>query len=373
MMEESFYVVIMIVLYRTGDRLSRYFIAGTFCLAIGILFGLLSNTVFGIDLFYYVIFNEIGIVTEIFCFSLGLGYRMKLNEQQRMKTQEELIAQLRLTEEIQSKQNEVLEERVASRVAEVEQQKEQIEHQRAEIEIQNRDLVQLNEEKNNLIRIVAHDLKSPLSRINGLINVIRLDTSNLNREQVAYTGMIDQSIHQLQQMVNRILSADTLTGQAQKLQLEKFDLVKLIEQVLGLFQKQAQQKKIYLESEMSMEVHEIISDRSYLESILENLISNAIKFSTYKTKVCVGLRPLNEQQFTLIVKDEGPGFTDKDKQKLFRKYQQLTAKPTAGESSTGLGLSIVKKYTHLLKGEIRVESEAGKGACFYLTFPKVVS
>lgn len=367
--EELFYLVMVSIFYRTGDKLFRYFALGTFFLAGGILFGLTSIIVFKISPFYYTIFNQVGIVMQIFLFSLGLGYRMKLNEQKRRKAQEELIAQLQVNEELQYKQNEELERKVKERVHEIEEQKERIEHHQVEIEAQNEELRHINEEKNNLIHIVAHDLKSPLSRIHGLVDIIQLAPEHLNSEQVEYMSMINNCVDHLQQMVTRILSVDTVDEQQYILQIRTIKLVDFIRNTTLSFQKQAQAKKVRLRFHSDVQELHFPTDTSYLKSILENLISNALKFSPPSTSVEVSMKITKKEGITIMIRDEGPGFTDSDKEKLFRKYQRLSAKPTGGESSTGLGLSIVQKYTHLLNGHIKLDSTLGKGTCFSLYFP----
>jgi len=79
----------------------------------------------------------------------------------------------------------------------------------------------------------------------------------------------------------------------------------------------------------------------------------------------------SNEHFTLSVTDQGPGFTDEDKKHIFKKFHKLSAKPTAGEPSTGLGLSIVKMYTELMNGSISCESEVGKDTTFYLTLDRM--
>jgi signal transduction histidine kinase len=110
-------------------------------------------------------------------------------------------------------------------------------------------------------------------------------------------------------------------------------------------------------------------DLSYANQIFENLISNAIKFSPPGKNIFVIVTDQGENVVT-SVKDQGPGMNDDDKKKLFNKYQKLSAKPTGNESSTGLGLSIVKKYVEAMNGKIWCESEYGKGAAFFVSFPK---
>ena len=97
--------------------------------------------------------------------------------------------------------------------------------------------------------------------------------------------------------------------------------------------------------------------------IFDNLLSNALKYSPQNTKVCVELSSAGGK-VRFSVCDEGPGLTEDDKQKLFGKFARLSAEPTGGEHSTGLGLSIVKKMVEMMGGEVRCESESGKGAAF---------
>lgn len=113
----------------------------------------------------------------------------------------------------------------------------------------------------------------------------------------------------------------------------------------------------------------IKGDMLYLTEIVENLVSNAIKFSEWNKNVIVSVATC-EVNVRLQIQDEGPGLTDDDKQKIFQKFQRLSARPTAGEYSTGLGLSIVKKYTELMSGRVWYESTEGSGTSFFLEFPK---
>ncbi|MDQ1350791.1 MAG: hypothetical protein QG657_1093, partial [Acidobacteriota bacterium] len=132
-------------------------------------------------------------------------------------------------------------------------------------------------------------------------------------------------------------------------------------------------------------------DRMMLEQVMENLLSNAIKFSPFGKKIEVTVatvatvttvaaveakegNPGNPHTgagsiIKITVRDEGPGLTDEDKKRLFGKFQRLSAKPTGGETSTGLGLSIIQGLVSLHGGEIRVESEPGKGCVFSIDLP----
>ncbi len=104
--------------------------------------------------------------------------------------------------------------------------------------------------------------------------------------------------------------------------------------------------------------------------IMDNLLSNALKFSPAKSIVRVNLSSANGQ-YRLKVIDQGPGFSEEDKSKMFRKFQKLSARPTGGENSTGLGLSIIKVLTEKLRGDVELISEKGKGATFNIVLPRL--
>ena len=110
-------------------------------------------------------------------------------------------------------------------------------------------------------------------------------------------------------------------------------------------------------------------DKNFTMQVFENLISNAIKFSFPKSNIYVKMEEM-ANSIRIEVQDEGPGLTDSDKTKLFKKFQKLSAKPTGGEISTGLGLSIVKRYVDAMDAKIWCESKQGKGAKFIVEFNK---
>jgi signal transduction histidine kinase len=130
---------------------------------------------------------------------------------------------------------------------------------------------------------------------------------------------------------------------------------------------QSDNKKIRIVADLDEVVASL--DRSLIVQIIDNLLSNAIKFSNHNTKVHVTLKDEN-QTIRFEIDDEGPGIMEEDKPKLFQKFRKLHARPTDGESSTGLGLSIVKKYVEAMKGKVWCESEFGKGAKFIVEFKK---
>jgi len=245
---------------------------------------------------------------------------------------------------------------------------EELARQKDEILQKNEKLESLNAEKNNLIGIVAHDLKSPLNQIKGLVSLIKM-SSSLAGEAGNCLDMIEASAIRLNNMIGKILDTEAIESMNLNLNMEMVDLSEIFYGLADRFKLDAHQKNIVLRDSIPSGIR-IQIDRNYLTQVLENLLSNAIKFSPSEKKIFFNL--IDHGDYIIgEVRDEGPGLSDDDKKKLFSKYQKLSAKPTGNESSTGLGLSIVKKFTEAMQGEIWCESELGKGAAFLVKFQKV--
>jgi signal transduction histidine kinase len=242
----------------------------------------------------------------------------------------------------------------------------QVQTQKDEILQKNEELLNLNNEKNNLIGIVAHDLKSPLNQMKGLLTLIKL-SSNLDEETVQYVNMIEGSTKRLTEMIGKILDVEAIDSKKVNLSIEQINLSELLEALAARFEYSARQKSIEIMCNIPKGIM-ISADKLYTEQVFENLISNAVKFSPLEKKVFINLNTSGEYSIG-EVKDEGPGINDEDKKKLFGKYQKLSARPTGNEISTGLGLSIVKKFVDAMGGEIWCESEAGHGASFFVKLP----
>jgi signal transduction histidine kinase len=246
------------------------------------------------------------------------------------------------------------------------QMHEQVQKQKDEILQKNEELTQLNNEKNNLISIVAHDLKSPLNQMKGLLSIIKL-TSNLDQETLQYINMMEGSTKRLTDMIGKILDVEVIDAKTVNVMMEQVNVSEMLRILKERYLFTAQQKNLTLHLEVSDNIV-INADKTYTEQIFENLLSNAIKFSPSYKRIFINATVENGMAI-IEVRDEGPGISDEDKKKLFGKYQKLTAKPTGNETSTGLGLSIVKKFVDAMHGEIWCESEAGYGASFFVKFP----
>ncbi len=231
----------------------------------------------------------------------------------------------------------------------------------------NSKLEDLNEEKNYLVNVVAHDLKSPLNQIQGLAEVIRLEDGHLTPTQSECLTNITASSERLSEMINRILDTRAIDAEKSSYKAEKVDLKPILDQTVSSFLPLADRKNIKFSTSKLLKSIVVKGDAHYIQQVVENIISNSIKFSPENKLIKIALKQ-EDKKVILSFKDQGPGLTEEDHKKLFVEYANLSAKPTGDESSTGLGLSIVKKYVDLMEGNIWCESTFGKGATFYLSF-----
>jgi signal transduction histidine kinase len=235
------------------------------------------------------------------------------------------------------------------------------------IEKQNRKLKDLNEEKNRLIRIVAHDLKNPLTSALTLSEIIYQKFGKGTNEEQHNISLIRRSLRRMQEMINKILDVKAIDSKQLNLEYEAVNVRLIVNYLMELFSRKAEKKNITILNEA--EESYIRVDRDYFIQILENLISNALKFSSMNTSVRISTQE-NNDTCQISVADEGPGFNKKELKQLFNENTKLSPKPTNGESSNGLGLSIVKKYVEAMNGKVWCETKPGQGSTFFVEFEK---
>nr|WP_262895936.1 tetratricopeptide repeat-containing sensor histidine kinase [Marivirga aurantiaca] len=243
-------------------------------------------------------------------------------------------------------------------------QNKEIKQQNNQLIIRNKTLDDLNNEKDSLLSIVAHDLKAPFSRIKGIAELLRL--SGLNQEQEQYVQMIRTNSKHGTYLINDLLDVNAIEIDKEKPVPSGINLKSLLENKAADFIVELTNKEMecHIECEPGQDV---ISDKLYLNRILDNLISNAIKFSELGSEIILRAGK-NNKGFWIVVKDFGQGFTKDDQKNMFKKFKKLSSRPTGGESSNGLGLAIVKTLTDRLNGRIELTSEKDKFSEFTLYF-----
>lgn len=260
---------------------------------------------------------------------------------------------------------------IQAKNAEIEAQKSTSEIQNKLLEEKNIELDHLIQENNNLIGIVAHDLKSPLKQINGLVSIIKLEGGTLNENQLVCIDKISESSARASGLISKILDLDALEAKKSSLEILPNNLSELVLKCKEQFTNQAIKKQIQLNISGTESAFIALCDTSFVLQVFENLLSNAIKFSPLEKQIHITLSE-TDKYIRCAIKDEGPGVNTEDMNKLFGKFQKLSARPTAGETSNGLGLSIVKKYTNAMNGNVWCESTEGEGATFIVELPKVL-
>ena len=231
--------------------------------------------------------------------------------------------------------------------------------------IQNRQLVELNNEKDSLMGIVAHDLRTPLSNIKNIADLVP-EMGELNSKQAKYIGLIQASSHSGLDLISELLDVHSLES-AQEPRYKSLGLKDFLFEHHSYFTTTASAKSIAL---LLQEVPDINfpTDPDWLGRSIDNLVSNAIKFSPRNSTVQIN-SGTTADEIWIAVKDHGPGFSEEDKAKVFQKFKKLSARPTAGETSNGLGLSIVKTLIERLKGTVTLLSEKGAGSEFIIRLP----
>jgi len=229
-------------------------------------------------------------------------------------------------------------------------------------------LRQLAEDKDELLGVLAHDMKNYLGGMNMSAELLHEGIDRLKDERLAMlSGNILRSTAQLLAfMMEFLANAAADNGFTPKLTV--LDLAYVAGGVVRQYQEAARRKQIEVQTDFPATAATVLADASALAQVLDNLLSNAIKFSPPGKRISVSVRT-RENQEECVVRDEGPGFTAEDKARMFRRYVRLSARPTGGEPSTGLGLSIVRKLVHAMNGELSCESSPGQGAAFAIRLP----
>lgn len=244
-----------------------------------------------------------------------------------------------------------------------------IELKNQEVANQNKNLAQLIEENQSLMGILAHDLRSPFNKISGLTHL--LEEEKDENEKAIFINYINTICKDSLQLIQDTIDISEIFNDKHtvtSVKFEKFSPSDVLDNLMNSFKVIAKEKLIEIEVINAIEKLEITNSKDYLTRILDNLLSNAVKFSPIKSQVIFTATLLNNN-LVFSIKDNGPGFTELDKQQLFMRFKKLSARPTANEASSGLGLFIVKQLTNLMHGDIQVISEFGKGSEFVLTIP----
>lgn len=230
-------------------------------------------------------------------------------------------------------------------------------------------LRQLAEDKDELLGILAHDLKNHVAGVAMSAELLQRQIETVQDERAArLSENIHHSSTQLLAFVKEFL-ANAATDYNFSSRPENARLAEIAAAVVQRHQEAGRHKNLEIRTDFPAADSTVFADVSALDQILDNLVSNAVKFSPPGKAIFVSVRP-EAVHVDFIIRDEGPGFTAEDRAKMFRRYGRLSARPTGGEPSTGLGLSIVQKLVRAMNGEVLCESAPGAGAAFTIRLPR---
>lgn len=298
---------------------------------------------------------------SIFLMSFALSKKINLYIESRDRARDLALRTALENEQLISNQNQMLEQRVVQRTIDLEQTIDTLSKQR-------KDLQDANRFKDKIFSIISHDLKSPITSLAGLLQIMRLKTLN-EEERSRAISSLEIALKGTKNLLDNILAwASKHPGTVEENQ--EIELHNLVNELFEIFHYQALSKNISLINLMEKNFH-IISNQNMLQLVLRNLISNALKFTPKNGAIEVGMRQ-DFPNLEIFVKDTGIGMTKEMIAKLFRSDEHNSTRGTENEKGTGLGLKLCKEFLDKYDGSIHVESEPRQGSTFTITLKKAI-
>ena len=236
------------------------------------------------------------------------------------------------------------------------------------IKEQNEKIIEADKVKNEFLANISHELRTPLNSILGFSDILGTQLyGNLNPKQEEYVNDIKVSATHLLGMINEVLDMSKIEANAMKVVKSAFWISRAVDEVTNILSPLAQKKNVKLIKNMDVDF-EVFADYQKIQQILYNLVSNAIKYSPDNDEVEISVNS-DDENFRILVHDNGIGIDKKYHGKIFAKFVQLDSAYTKKESSTGLGLTITKELVELHGGKISLISEVNNGSTFIVEIP----
>jgi len=237
-----------------------------------------------------------------------------------------------------------------------------------ELENLNYELKDLNLSKDKFLSVISHDLRNPLTALLLASDQLSQDIDNHVFEEVQpFAKIIHRTSHNILQQLNELVDWAKMQKEKTSLNPEKLQLILAVDQSFELLKPNASQKSIILENKVPFDIY-VKADALMLRSILQNLVTNAIKFSLQGGLVSVIAKRI-EKMVEVCVIDSGVGMEPANSDKLFLQSTITSISGTNNEKGSGIGLILVKDFVNQHGGSLRVESEIRKGTCIFFTIP----
>jgi signal transduction histidine kinase len=246
---------------------------------------------------------------------------------------------------------------------------DKVKERTAELESLNARLTDLNNEKNQYIGMVAHDLRNPIGTAAGFSELL-LDSYDTfdKKDHLEFIGYIKRSCSFSLSLIEDFLDISKIEAGVFDLNLTQQDYIVFVIGNVRQNEIMAKNKSQSLKIKTNLTEIQVTFDKNKIDQVLNNLLSNAIKYSFPGTKIVIDISKSGNELVTKII-DQGQGIPRDELLKIFNPFQTTSVKATANEKSTGLGLAIVRKIVESHKGTISVQSEVGKGSVFTFRIP----
>jgi len=237
------------------------------------------------------------------------------------------------------------------------------------LEEKNKEISNINSQKDRFFSIIAHDLRGPFNVFLGLTEFLAEDIENMTQEEIQYSAVsMRDSASNLFRLLENLLEWSRMKQGMIPFQPETLYLLPLVKETISVLQESAKKKEIEISNDIQ-EGTTIFADKNMLLAIIRNIISNAIKFTPKGGKINITAIIDKEKNVEIRVSDSGIGMTPKIIDHLFDLDVKTSRSGTEDEPSTGLGLILCKDFIEKHNGKIWAESNEGKGSTFHLTFP----
>ncbi len=333
---------------KAGRREARFYLLGfgaIYLFLIPVLVSQARGTAVASDVYWV----QIGSSVEMLLFAFALADKIRNMRDEKNAAEEKALAESAERTRLERAHEEIL------------RQKQQLE--------------EIDRQKSEFLGIAAHDLKNPLNAVQGIAEVLKedeklpIDRRMPTSERKEFLSDIADSSHQMLSIIESLLETDALESGRLQLQRASYPLVGLVDRSWRGLARSAEAKRI--SASIRVPAHlKVLVDADRFQRVLENLLSNAIKYTPAGGAILLqAVESDVPGKIVIALHDSGPGFSAADMPQLFGRYRKLSARPTAGESSSGLGLYIVHRLLELQGGKIALVSPPGQSAIFRIEVP----